>query len=179
MLAAGRTWNLVFLNELHHLLLAPGIHAALNGDPFFGTEILNDLIRAETLMTLFTVHQRIGKTAQMTGGHPCLRVHQDRAVHTYIVGAFHNKLFPPGLFHIILQLHAKVAVIPGVGKSAVNFRTRIYESSGFGKCYDFFHGLFHRVISSTFIYFCCLCSQAWSAVTYFFSIQGCPPAIVL
>ncbi len=43
------------------------------------------------------------------------------AVHTYIVGAFHNKLFPPGLFHIILQLHAKVAVIPGVGKSAVNF----------------------------------------------------------
>ena len=121
MFAAGGTWDLMFLYKLHHLLLAPGIHTALNGNSFFCAEIFNDLIRAETLMALFTVHQRVRKTAQMTGSHPCLRIHQNSTVHPYIVWAFHNEFFPPGFFHIVFQLHAKVAVIPGVGKSAVNF----------------------------------------------------------
>lgn len=83
--------------------------------------LVSEKVDNKLIRCIFTVHQRVRKTAQMTGSHPCLRIHQNSTVHPYIVWAFHDEFFPPGFFYIVFQLHAKVAVIPGVGKSAVNF----------------------------------------------------------
>lgn len=40
-----------------------------------GTLGFRQLVSAETFFTLLTVHQRIGETAQMSAGYPCLGVH--------------------------------------------------------------------------------------------------------
>ena len=44
---------------------------------------------------------------------------ENGAVHTHIVGILLHKLLPPGLLYIVFQLHTQIAVIPGVGKTAV------------------------------------------------------------
>ena len=72
----------------------------------------------------------------MSAGYPCLGIHQDRTVHTYIIGALLNKLLPPCLFHIVLQLYAKVTVIPGICQASVNLGTGIYKTSCTVKALD-------------------------------------------
>ena len=98
-------------------------------------------------MALFAVHQRIRKSAKMSGSYPCLWIHQNRTVNTYIVRAFLNEFLPPCSFYIIFQFHTKISIIPCICKSTVNLRSRIYESSGFCQCYNFFHCLFHDMSS--------------------------------
>ena len=144
MFSTGRARYLMLFNESSHLFLAPCIYAFFQCASFFCTEIFDDLICTETLMAFFTVHQRIRESTQMTGSYPCLRIHQDCTVHTYIVRIFLDELFPPCSFYIVLQFHTKITIIPGVCQAAVYFGTRIYESSGFGKCNDFFHCFFHN-----------------------------------
>ena len=63
--------------------------------------VFDNLVRPEAFMAFPAIHQRIGKAAQMPGRHPCLGIHQDRAVHAYVVGGFLNELLPPGFFYII------------------------------------------------------------------------------
>ena len=95
-----------------------------NGNAVLLTEILDQFIRTETLMTFLTIHQRIGETTQMSAGHPGLGIHQDRTVHTYIIGALLNELLPPCLFHIVLQFYTKITVIPGICQASVESRNR-------------------------------------------------------
>ena len=80
-------------------------------------------------MALLTVHQRIRETAEMSGSHPRLRIHQNRTVHTDIVRILLNKFLPPCSLDVILQFDAQIAVVPCICKSAVNLRSRIYETS--------------------------------------------------
>ena len=93
----------MLFNKVFHLFLRPCIYAAaFDFDAFFLTEILDQFICTETLMAFLTVHQRIGKSAEMTGSYPCLWVHQDRTVNADIVRRFLNKFLPPCTFYIIL-----------------------------------------------------------------------------
>ena len=85
----------------------------------------------------------IRETSQMTGGHPGLGIHQNRAVHAHIVGILLYKLLPPGALYVILQLHAQITVIPGVRQTSVNLGTRVYKASRFRQSHDFVHCLFH------------------------------------
>ena len=153
MLSAGRTRNLVFLDKRSHLLLSPGIHRSFQGDPLFLTEILDQLIRTETLMALFTVHQGIGKSAQMSGCHPGLRIHQYRTVYAHIIGGFLNKLLPPCFFNVILQFHAKIAVVPCIRQASVDLGTGIYETSRLCKGHNLFHRLFYHTVCSSHSFF--------------------------
>ncbi len=155
MLSAGRTANIVLLNKSFHLLLTERIHALRKRQTAFRTVILYQLIRPETLMTFPAIHQRVGKAAQMPACHPRLGVHQNCTVHTHIVGVFHDKLLPPSLLYVIFQLHAKIAVIPCVSKSAVYLRTRVYKTSRLCQRNDFFHCFFHFTNQTfPFILFC-------------------------
>ena len=154
MLAAGRAGNLMLLDEILHLFLAPAVYTAFDGNTVLLTEILDQLIRTETLMTFLTIHQRIRETAQMSAGYPCLGIHQDRTVHTYIIGALLNKLLPPCLFHIVLQLYAKVTVIPGICQASVNLGTGIYKTSCFRQGYDLLHCFFHVSTKPFLLYIC-------------------------
>jgi len=67
--------------------------------------LLDQLVSAETLLTLLAVHQRIAEATDMTAGLPYLRVHEDRGVEPDVVGVFLHELLPPCLFHIILELY--------------------------------------------------------------------------
>ena len=148
VLAAGGAGDLMLLDEVHHLLLAPGVHAALQGDALLLAVILDELIRPETLVALLTVHQRVGESAQMAGGNPGLGIHQDGAVNTHIVGALLDKFLPPGALYVIFQLHAQIPVIPGIGKSSVDLGSRIDKPSGLGQRNNFLHRFFHSFHST-------------------------------
>jgi hypothetical protein len=87
-------------------------------------EVLDELVRAEALVALAAVHERVGEAAQMAGGHPGLRVHQDGGVQTHVVGVLLHEFLPPGALDVVLELHAQRAVVPGVGKAAVDFAAR-------------------------------------------------------
>ena len=123
--AAAWAADMFVINLLLHLLLGPCVHGAFHLNAVFIVKILNQFVCAEPLLTLLTVHQGIGETAQVSAGHPCLGIHQDCTVNPHIVWAFHYKLLPPCLFYIVLQFHAKIAVVPGIGKAAVDFRAGI------------------------------------------------------
>ena len=131
MFATGRAWNLMLFNEFFHLFLTPCVHTLFQSNAFFCTEIFNHLICTETLMTFFTIHQRIGKASQMSGSHPGLGIHQDCTVNTHIIWVFLNEFLPPCFFDIVFQFHTKITVIPCISQSTVDFGSRIYKTSGF------------------------------------------------
>ena len=119
----------MLFDEITHLFLCPSIDRAFQCDVFLIAEIFDQLICTETLMTFFTVHQRIRKASEMSGCYPGLRIHQNRTVHTDIVRILLNKFLPPCSLDVILQFDAQIAVVPCICKSAVNLRSRIYETS--------------------------------------------------
>ena len=122
----------MIIDKIHHLFFGPSVHrAALNLHAVFIHIIFDDLICAETFVALFTVHQRVGKPAQMSGSNPGLRIHKYRTVHTYIIRAFLNKFLPPCFFYIVFKLHAKISIIPCICQSAVNLRSAVHKTSGF------------------------------------------------
>ena len=137
----------MLIDELHHLLMGPGVYAFLDLNPMLFRIIFNQFICTETLLTLFTVHQRVAEVPKMSGSDPCLRIHQDCTVYTDIVRIFLNKFLPPCFFYVIFQFHTEISIIPCIGKTSIDFRSRIYKPPGFGKSYDFFHCLFyHRLL---------------------------------
>ena len=150
MFAAARAGNVMFFNEIHHFFLIPAVNGAVQLYAVVRSVIFNYFVRTETLVAFLTVHQRIGKAAQMAAGHPCLRVHENGAVNTHIIRISGDEFLPPCLLHIIFQLHAQVAVIPCIGKASVNFGPGVYKASRFGQSHNFFHCLFH-FFSSCFI----------------------------
>ena len=86
MLTAARTADVVVVDVMSSSL--PGtsrLQRLRCSMPFSCHIILDQLVCAETLFTALTVHQRIREAAQMSGSYPCLRIHQDRAVNTYVV----------------------------------------------------------------------------------------------
>lgn len=68
--------------------------------------VLDELIRAETLVALFAIHQRIVEAAHMPGCDPGFRVHQNSAVQADIIAALGNKFAPPRFFDVIFELDA-------------------------------------------------------------------------
>ena len=98
MLAAARTADVIVINVLFHLLLGPAVYRTLDLDVVLCHIVLDELICTETLFTALAVHQRVREAAQMSGCHPCLGVHENRTVYTYVVRAFLNKLLPPCTF---------------------------------------------------------------------------------
>ena len=78
----------------------------------------------------------------MAGGHPHLGIHQNGAIQPHIVGRLLDEMLPPGFFYIVFQFHAQGAVVPGVGKSAVDLAAGIDKAPAFAQRDDLIHGLF-------------------------------------
>ena len=113
-------------------------------------KILNELIRPEAGLAGLAVHQRIVKAAHMAAGNPHLAVHQNRAVQPGVVFAFLHKLLPPGLLHIVLQLHTQRTVIPGVCQAAVDLGSGKNEAPAFAQGHQLVHRQFRHDSSSPF-----------------------------
>ena len=133
--AAVRARDLVLVDIGLHLLVGPAGRVDAG-------RVLNQLVRAVTGLAVLAVHQRIGKTADVAGGDPGGRVHQDGGIQADIVRALLHKLLAPRVLDVVLELNAKRAIVPGVGQAAVDLGARVHEAAALAQGDDFFHGLF-------------------------------------
>ena len=154
----------MLVDEAFHFFLRPAVYRSAIIDPVFITEFLDQLIRAETLVTFLAIHKRIRESSQMSGCYPCLRIHKDRAVYTDVVRIFLDKLLPPCFFYIVFQFHTEISVIPGIRKSTINVGTRIYKSSCLCQRNNLVHCLFH-ISNLTFHYLYIIYANPVSALS--------------
>ena len=142
VLAAGGAGDVVLLNKVLHLALGEGVDGLTQLEAVLRAPVLDELIRAEALVALAAVHQRIGEAAQMAARHPGLGIHQDRRVEADVVGILLHELLPPGVLDVLLELGAEGAVVPGVGKAAVDLAAGEDKAAVFAQCDDLVHRLF-------------------------------------
>ena len=144
----------MLFDKVLHLLLGEGVDGLGKLEAGLGAPVLDDLVGAEALVALAAVHQRIGEAAEMAARHPGLRVHQDRGVKANVVGILLHELLPPGVLDVLLELGAEGAVVPGVGKAAVDLAAGEDKAAVFAQRDDLVHrlfGVFHgEFLLSTF-----------------------------
>ena len=97
---------------LFHLLVAPTRDVDVKA--VFEVVFFDKVVGAMTGFAGFAIHQRIGKTADMSACLPSGGVHNDCAVETYVVGAFDDEFFPPSLLDIVFHRNTERAVVPRV-----------------------------------------------------------------
>ena len=95
-----------------------------------------------TCLTVLAVHQRIGEAANVTRSHPCLGIHQDSGIQTYIVLVFLNELLLPSVLQVVLEHCTERAVVPCICETAIDLTTGINEASALAECNDFVKCLF-------------------------------------
>ena len=115
-----------------------GVGPAVAGLGALG-EVLDELVGAEAGLAGLAVHERVVEAAHVAGGYPYFPVHQDGAVQAGVVRAFLDKLLPPGLLDVVLQLHAQGAVVPGVGQAAVDLAARKNKAAVLAKSHQLIH----------------------------------------
>ena len=142
VLAAAGAGDVVLLDEVLHLLLGEGVDGLAELEAVLVAPVLNELVGAEALLALLAVHQGIGEAGQMAAGHPRLGVHEDGGILSHVVGVLLHELLPPGLFDVVLQLHAQRTVVPGVGKAAVDLAAGEDDAAVLTQSHDLVHGLF-------------------------------------
>ena len=133
VLAAVGAGDLMLVDVVGHLLVSPA------GD-VGAVEVLDEVVGAVTGLALLAVHLGVGEAAHVTGGDPCLGIHQDRGVKADVVLVLLNELLEPSRLEVVLERHAERTVVPGVGKAAVDFGAGVYEASALAERNDFFHG---------------------------------------
>ena len=105
MAAAYRTGNVVFPDICDHLLRAH----ALYGYVLFAVllvPVLYDIVSSLSCLALLAVDKGIRETAYVTGCHPCLGVHDDSGIETYVIRALLHELLPPCGLDVVLELNA-------------------------------------------------------------------------
>ena len=140
MLAAAGAGDVMLFDKVLHLGLGIGVDRLRKFKARLLAPVLDDLVGAKALVALAAVHQRIRETAQMTGGDPGLGVHQDGGIQSDIIGVLLDKFLPPGALDVVLQLDTQRAVVPGVGKAAVDFAACENETAVLAQGDDFVHG---------------------------------------
>ena len=71
----------------------------------------------------------------MAGGDPYLWVHEDGGVQPNHVVALLDKVTPPGVLDVTLELDAEGALVVGGGEAAVNLGGLEHEAAAFGERY--------------------------------------------
>ena len=142
VLAARRAADVLLVDEALHLGLREGVDGLRQLLAGLGAVVLDELVCTEALMALAAVHQRVGEAAEMAGSDPRLRVHEDRAVEADVIRVLLHELLPPGALDVVFHLDAEGAVVPGVGKAAVNFGASEHEAAVFAQSDELFHGFF-------------------------------------
>ena len=111
-----------------------------------GELLADELVGAVTRLARLAVQQGIGEAGDVPGRDPRLGVHDDRRVQTDVVRALLHELLEPRLFDVVLELHAQRAVVPGVGKTAVDLAAGEDEAAVFAQVDDgieIFLAVFH------------------------------------
>ena len=171
MLAAvGADYLVVGGDKGVHLLKAHGVHvhraACLAG--------LDQLVRPLPGAAALAVHQGIGEIAHVAGGDPGGGVHQDGGVQAHIVVGLLDELLHPRLFHIVLELHAQGAVVPGVCQTAVDLGPGIHKAPALAQIHDHVQGLFTvlHFISSCFCSYRCPFRGGWLILPRHYTLEA-------
>ena len=141
VLAAVGAGNVMILDVLEHLLLGEPVGVGV------GVKVVDQIVRAKAHLALFAVQQRIGKALHMAAGLPDPGIHEDVRVHLVAVAPLLDEAFAPGVLHIVLEPRAQRAVVPGVGKAAVDLGACEDEAPALAERNDFVHGFFGVVHS--------------------------------
>ena len=152
MLAAGGAGDVVLLDEILHLLLGEGVDGLGQLYALLLAPVLDELVGPEALLALPAVHQGIGEAGQVAAGHPGLGIHEDGGVLAHVIRVLLDELLPPGLLHVVFQLHAQRTVVPGVGQAAVDLGAGEDEAPVFAQGHDLVHGLFRVFHVSNLLY---------------------------
>ena len=97
------------------------------------------MVGAEPFLAVFAVDKRVGKTGQMAGSFPYLRVHEDGGVEAHDVAAAVHHGAPPRLLDVALELDAERAVVPAAVEAAVNFARLEDKTAPLAQAYDGAH----------------------------------------
>ena len=133
MLAAGRTGDVMLVDKVLHFSLSESVDCLRKLKVIFGCPVFDDFVRTESLFALLAVHKRVGEAAEMSGSYPCLRIHEDSCVKTYVIFILLDEFFPPCFFDVVFQLRAERTVVPCVGETAVDFASCVNKSSVFAE----------------------------------------------
>ncbi|MPM89197.1 hypothetical protein SDC9_136305 [bioreactor metagenome] len=163
--AAVGAHNVVLADVRRHLFKAHAVGVA--------ARIFNQLVGAVAGLAVFAVHQRVRKAAHVAAGHPYLRVHQNGRVQPDVVRRLLHELFPPRAFHVVFKLDAQRAVVPRVGKAAIDLTAGKNKPPVFAKGNYFVHrllGVIHLVLFPPISYVGTHCAPLWS----FFYCKAAP-----
>ena len=141
MLARG-AGNVVLFDESFHFGLRKRVDGLGQRKTGFRAPVFDEFVGAETLVTLAAIEKRIGKSCKVTACHPGLRIHENCGVQTDVVAVFLNELLPPRALYIVFEFDAQRTVVPGVGKSAVDFAAGKNKASALAERNQFIHSQF-------------------------------------
>ena len=140
VLSAGGARNVVLLDEFLHFRMGESINGLGKLEAVLCAPILDDLICAESLVALAAVHKGIREARKVSRSDPGLGIHENSRVETDIVLILLNEFLPPSLLYIVLELNAEGAVVPGVGKAAVDLGAGENEAAVLAQSHDLVHG---------------------------------------
>ena len=133
------------LDKLKHLVLGHAVGMSV------GVKVVDEVIRSVTHFALLAVKQRVGEAGNMAACLPYSGVHEDIRVDLIAVFSLLDKSLSPRVFDVILQPCAEGAIVPSVGKAAVDLAAGENEASALTKSDDFIHGfflIFHHIQNS-------------------------------
>ena len=129
----------VVFDILEHLLLGHAVGVGLR------VEIVDEIIGPVAHFAFLAVQKRVGERGNMATGLPYPGVHQNIGVHLIAVFPFLNEALSPSVLYIVFEPCPEGAVVPGVGKAAVNIAAGENEAPGFTEVHNFFHGFFRLI----------------------------------
>src|SRR3989344_4740157 len=134
-LSTLRTGN--FLRHHHWLYLLD----LQNCNSLYSKFLFQQFISAGTCMTFSTFHKRIAKITDMAACFPYFGMHENRSLDLHHLRFLPDESVPPALLHPFLEFRAERPVIPGIGQSSINFRTREDESTALTETDDLVEGV--------------------------------------
>ena len=105
--------------------------------------LLAELVGAVALLAVLAVDHRVGEAADVAGGLPDARVHDDRGVEADDVLAPLDGVVPPGVADVALELRAHGAVVPEAVEAAVDLGGGEDEARALAERGDRVEVLFH------------------------------------
>src|SRR5262245_2131465 len=109
------------------------------------------VVGAKARFAFAAIDERVRERDFVARIAPDQPVHKDRRIQTLHVVALVNDRTPPGAHHVVFQLDAQRAVIPGRSDATVNFRISEDEAASLAQAHDPFHAwschLYYRNLS--------------------------------
>lgn len=128
-------------DEGDHLVVRHGLDVrALDG--VLLKPVLDELVGPVAHLAGLAVDERVVEGGDVAGGDPDLGVHEDGGIEPDVIGVLLDELLPPGLFDVVFELRAEGAVVPAVGKTAVDLAPGVDEAPVLAQGHELFHRLF-------------------------------------